>query len=106
MVRETPSSENDSEEIQRYSCVFALVDVLSWFQRKKANLPKATIDPQELECLQKALGAPVPRALAYLLEKQNGGLWFNEFKVCPTCSLVTNYIPRFQHKTNNLIIPF
>ncbi|EQC34505.1 hypothetical protein SDRG_07833 [Saprolegnia diclina VS20] len=58
-------------------CIF---DILSWFQRKKANLPKATIEPEEVESLQKALGAPVPRALGYLLEKQNGGVWFNEYK--------------------------
>ncbi|OQS05513.1 hypothetical protein THRCLA_20601 [Thraustotheca clavata] len=55
-------------------------DILSWFQRKKANLPKAKMDPEEVESLNKALGAPVPRALAFLLEKQNGGVWFNEYK--------------------------
>ncbi|ETV87030.1 hypothetical protein, variant [Aphanomyces astaci] len=57
-----------------------ILDILSWFQRKKASLPKASMDPQEVEALEKALDAPVPKALAFLLEKQNGGIWFNEFK--------------------------
>ncbi|KAF0699352.1 Aste57867_10068 [Aphanomyces stellatus] len=57
-----------------------ILDIISWFQRKKAALPKGGMDPQEVEALEKALDATVPKALAFLLEKQNGGIYFNEYK--------------------------
>ncbi|CAK4077751.1 unnamed protein product [Aphanomyces euteiches] len=57
-----------------------ILDILSWFQRKKAALPKGSMDPQEVEALEKALGVDIPKALAFLLEKQNGGIFFNEYK--------------------------
>ncbi|OQR92067.1 hypothetical protein ACHHYP_04103 [Achlya hypogyna] len=99
-----------------------ILDVLSWFSRKKANLPKATIDPEgslpassrhvEVESLHKALGAPVPRALGYLLEKQNGGVWFNEYKemisVGETASRwdswAKGFLPLAADPDNNLLV--
>ncbi|ETV90385.1 hypothetical protein H310_14835 [Aphanomyces invadans] len=57
-----------------------ILDILSWFQRKKAALPKGAMDPQEVEAMEKALETTIPKALVFLLEKQNGGIWFNEFK--------------------------
>ena len=55
-------------------------DIVDWFTRK-AELEKVSMPSRELASIEKALDNDnIPESFMTLLEIQDGGIWFNEYK--------------------------